>query len=1448
MPEQPGTTSPRATARVVARRAVLGTAAASIAVVGMPVVALAAPPATPFISEIHYDDDGTDTGEFIEVQLPAGTSSAGLSIELYNQEGSNYDTDALPELTAPAGRAAVVVVDYPTDGIQNGPTDGMALVHEDGTVLEFLSYEGLVTAAAGQGMAAGTTTTDIGVSERSVPEGQSLSRVHDAAADELVWSGPAAATRGVVNGAEGGEPGGEGPAVCDVTPTHEIGEVQGASGVTPLDGQQVTVQGVVVGDLPDMSGFYLQDVDGDGNPATSDGIFVFSPLEVDLGDTVTAAGTAEEYFDQTQVSAGDAAEVCAEGATADLPAAAALDLPADDAARERFEGMLVAPADGLTVSEVYDLTRFGELTLSEGGILVQPTELARPGPDAEAVAEQNALRRIVLDDGLTARVSPATAPYLSPENPVRVGDELDFTSPLVLGYGFDSWRLQPADGTADGTFAPQDTRPAAPDEVGGDIQVGAFNVLNYFLTFGDSDTARGALTPEAFELQAAKIVTAINEMDADVLALMEIEDTASTAFGDSSPDQAVADLVRRLNEAAGTEKWAFTAFPDELLAVDRDVIRNAIIYQPAAVTPVGDSVGLVDEANFDNAREPIAQTFEAQGDQFTVIANHFKSKGSGDGANADQGDGQGASNPDRIGQAEALAGFVEDLRASTGDDDVMVLGDLNAYSQEDPIQVLRDAGLIDLGTQFDEGRYSYVFDDESGSLDHAMATDGLTAKVTDVAHWNINSVESFAYQYNGAPGLYASDPFRSSDHDPILVGLDLSGTGTGGGTDGGDDDGITELQLLGINDFHGRLSAGDTTRPPAEGAVALAGTVEEQRARDDVDATLLLSAGDNIGASPFVSSVQQDVPTLEVLNEMGLQASAVGNHEFDRGFADLIDRVGVDGESGLADFPYLGANVYGADGTAALPEYALLDAAGVTVAVIGVVTQETSSLVSPAGIEGITFGDPVEATDRVVAELTDGAGDEADVIVLLAHEGAPASDSLEEQLAADTAFAAIVNGVDAEVDAIFTGHTHQSYAWEAPVPGGEGVRPVIQTGSYAMALGRIALTYEEATDEVTAFTVENLPLTERTEEELVAAYPRVAEVAATVAAAQAFAEAVGSEVIGSVTADITRAFTADGTEDRGSYSALGGLVADSYVYGSELSAIEPADLGLVNPGGLRADLLHGDDGQITLAEANAVTPFANDLVVTSLTGAQLVQVLEQQWQPEGSSRPFLALGTSEELTWSYDPAAPAGERIIVDSIRISGEPIDLGATYRVATNSFLAAGGDNFTAFAEGTTEGTGLIDFDSFQAYLEENPALDPANYVDRVTVGEAEEPAPVTGVTVSPTTFAARDRVTVSVTGFGPSERVVVTLDGDRLGRVRTDADGAGSLRVRIPRGVEAGSAEIVATGSDSDRTATVQVEITAPEQPGSGWSGNGGAVGQLLSWFQEVFGKLLRGWFGN
>ncbi|MGY1738874.1 ExeM/NucH family extracellular endonuclease [Geodermatophilus sp. SYSU D00684] len=745
----------------------------AVAVTGLPTAASAAP-TTPFLSEIHYDNVGTDTGEFVEVTFPPGTTSDGWRVVLYNGDlgtGSTarkaYDDDALPAVVD-----GVAVVEYPSNGVQNGGPDGLALVRPDGTVAEFLSYEGVFTAL--DGPAAGQTSVDIKASEAgNEPAGQSLSRTFSSAADTLGTWALGANTKGSVNG--GGTTTPPAPSFsCEVATTHEIGAVQGAGASTPLGGQTVTVRGVVVGDVPGLDGFHLQDADGDGNAATSDGVFVYSPgTAVDLGDTVAVRGAVSEFGGQTQITARTDVAVCADGTAEDLPEPARLDLPAEDAERERLEGMLVAPVDTLTVSEVFDLTSHGELTLSEGGLLVQPTELARPGAEAEAIAAENAMRGIVLDDGVSARVSVTTRPYLTPQAPVRVGDELAFTEPLVLGYGFNAWRLQPADGTAAGVFAGQNTRPAAPDAVPGDVRVGAFNVLNYFLTLGGPD-ARGATSQREFEQQAGKIVPAINALGADVVTLMEIEDTDSTGRNPGDADAALADLVTRLNADAGYEKWAHVPLPEELYDVDRDVIRSAIIYQVGVVQPVGEPVGLVDEEVWDNAREPQAQTFVKDGDAFTVVANHFKSKGSGDSAtgdNADAGDGQGAWNGDRVRQAESLAAFVDELRER--DPDVISLGDYNAYTQEDPIVALEAAGLTDLGSRFDADRYSYVFDNLSGSLDHALATASLTAKVRGAVHWNINSVESFAYQYAGDEALYAANPFRSSDHDPLLVGIDL---------------------------------------------------------------------------------------------------------------------------------------------------------------------------------------------------------------------------------------------------------------------------------------------------------------------------------------------------------------------------------------------------------------------------------------------------------------------------------------------------------------------------------------------------------------------------------------------------------------------------------------------------------------------------------------------------
>lgn len=1269
-------------------------------------VAAAAPAAgTPFISEIHYDNAGTDTGEAIEVEAPAGTDLTGWQIVLYNgANGAVYNTRTLSGAVPAAG---VVVANYPTDGIQNGSPDGVALVAPGGSVAEFLSYEGTLTAAGGP--AAGTTSTDIGVAETaSTPVGQSLQKVDGS------WRAPAAHTFGTRNG--GGDPDPDpdpDPSGCDAVVDHTIAQVQGTGDATPLAGIRVTVEGVVTADhrTGGYNGVYLQTAGSGGDRpvaggTASDGIFVYltsnsaNHPDVTVGDKLRVSGTASEYNGLTQLTIGTRADVqlCERGAA--LPAPVPLSLPLDAAARESAESMRVAPVGGYAVAEVYNLNRYGELVLTAGDRpAVIPTDIARPGsPEAIAAATANRLRRLLLDDGRTTNLSSAglAPPYISKEHPIRVGDAVEAFGPTVLSYGFNEWRLQPttpvdADTPTAGrtTFKVVNPRTAGPEDVGGDLRVASFNVLNYFVHFGGD--ARGAPNEAALAKQEAKIVAAITALDADVIALQEIEN--SVRFSPDDPQQALKRLVGALNQVDGAGTWDYVRTPAELPApAQQDVITNAIIFKPAKVTAAGPARSVNDETVWHNAREPIAQTFTAGPLTFTVVANHLKSKSSSDAAtgdNADSGDGQGAFNGDRVRQARALDAFVDDVVADSGSTDVLLMGDFNAYTQEDPIEVLDDAGYADLN---DTGEATYVFGGESGSLDHALASSSLAARVAGVDVWQINAVESYAFQYDGLPAFYEPTPYRASDHNPMVIGLNTGPTGP------------VELQLLGINDFHGRLESPATVGgQPVGGAAQLAGLVNQLRAENPN--TAFVSAGDNIGASTFISAVDGDNPTIDALNAAGLTVAAVGNHEFDKGIADLTGRV-----TDRADFPYLGANVYRGD-QRVLPAYEVRAIGGVRVGFVGVVTEQTANLVSPDGIAGLTFRDAVAEANTVAGQLSDGNADngEADVVVLLAHEGA-ATENIDSaaELAADPVFGRYTRA-SADIDAIISGHTHQPYAFLMPVPGTDRQRPVMQAEDYGKKLGQAALTFDPATGTVTAAAPRLID---------VVGAPSDPTVAAIVAAAKERSQELGQRPVGSITADITRAYTG-GNEDRGKESALGNFVADVQLAGTSDAGRGGAQIAFMNPGGLRADLLKGEDGVITYSEAFSVQPFANDVVTQTLTGAQIKQVLEEQWQPDGASRPVLWLGVSKGFSYTYDPEAAKGSRIT--SVKLNGTALNPTGTYRVTTNSFLAAGGDNFTTLGKGTDRATtGDNDLTMLVDYFAANSPVtaDPA---PRSAVGKA-------------------------------------------------------------------------------------------------------------------------------
>lgn len=602
-----------------------------------------------------------------------------------------------------------------------------------------------------------------------------------------------------------------------------------------------------------------------------------------------------------------------------------------------------------------------------------------------------------------------------------------------------------------------------------------------------------------------------------------------------------------------------------------------------------------------------------------------------------------------------------------------------------------------------------------------------------------------------------------------------------------------DIRLLNINDFHGRIDA-NTTK--------FATTVEQQRTAN----SLLLSAGDNIGASLFASASQEDNPTIDVLNALGMTSSAVGNHEFDRGFADLQGRV-----QDRATFEYLGANVYQKGTTnPVLKEYDIETTPdGVTVGIIGAVTQETPSLVSPTGVAALDFGDPVAAVNRVAGQLSDGnaANGEAQVLVAEYHEGAP-----DDAGSTSGVFGRIVNETAGTVDAIFTGHTHRRYALNTPKPGG-GTRPVVQTGSYGEYVGQIDLTVESTTGAVTAATGTNIARVAAED----TALPRVAAVKAIVDKALADAKVIGDQPVGSVTADITRADSDLATpavdEDRGAESTLGDLVANALRDGVPADIAKP-ELGIVNPGGLRADLLFaGDtttnpantDGVVTFAEANAVLPFVNNVSTVDLTGAQVKRILEQQWQPAGSSRPYLHLGLSDNVSVTQDPTQPVGQRIT--SVRIAGKPMVATETYTVSTFSFLAAGGDNFTGFTEGTTKDTGLIDRDVWIKYIRDNAGLKP-DFARQQVIAQGLPEALKTGqkLTVNLSKLDITSRGSVKNTQV----QVVRVRDGKRkVMKSVAVTDASAEVRFTVP-----GASQVELVAMPSGTTITRDVTKTRPK----------------------------------
>ena len=495
------------------------------------------------------------------------------------------------------------------------------------------------------------------------------------------------------------------------------------------------------------------------------------------------------------------------------------------------------------------------------------------------------------------------------------------------------------------------------------------------------------------------------------------------------------------------------------------------------------------------------------------------------------------------------------------------------------------------------------------------------------------------------------------------------------------------VSMFTYNDFHGRLA----------NAAALFTPVEKARASQGDANVALISSGDDIGGSTFESMADDDNPTLKVMAAAGLSARTVGNHEFDKGWADLAGRV----NPAVPGVDQLGANVYlkGTKQVASpLKAYTTFKVGELDVAVIGAVTGDLPSLVSPSGISDLTIGDPVDAVNETVSQLPEGI----DLVIASIHEEAPNGNGTgDEQATASPNFRKMWTGIDPRIRVVLGGHTHQTYSWT-----NDKGQLFTQAGSYAAALNELkaGVTGDGALCGISNTT------TKIDAKAFDTSLPRIREITDIVSAAVTKADEIGAQVIGQASEAIS---TPTGNSDvRDVESPMSNMVAQ--MFREVLGGDDPYFIGVQNPGGTRDSF---DSGEITYKEAALALPFANTLMTTRLTGAQFKMVLEQQWQRndkgEIPSRPFLRLGLSSNISYTYDESRPEGDRIT--SVFVGDSPLDPERLYTVGSTSFLIAGGDNFREFAKGTgTRDTGRVDLEAWTDWVKTRQTLSPS-YVKR-------------------------------------------------------------------------------------------------------------------------------------
>lgn len=538
--------------------------------------------------------------------------------------------------------------------------------------------------------------------------------------------------------------------------TTPIPAIQGNTAQSPLKDQKVTTRGVVTGIFEGrlkFNGFFIQDKEGDNDPATSDGLFVFQlgALDLKIGDEVQVTGTVKEYLNpkargkdtETSIELPSEVTVCSSGNTL---APTPVILPRNS--WEALEGMLLSFPQKLTITDLYRLERYGEMGLAAEGRQFVPTN-----GNTTRTKQQNLELRIVLGDGASEEY-PSPVPFM--QDYIRLGDTVDGVTG-VLRYDLDTYKVEPVKAP---TITRTSPRPEKPPFVAGNVKIASMNVLNYFTTL----EMRGATDEIELERQRKKLIATMVGLQTDVITLMEIENNVPTE-DPKAPKDPLQDLTDSLNEALGGKVYGSIKTPK----LGSDDIRVAYLYRLDTIAPVG--TFKIDSSNVFE-RPPLAQTFSRKGSKetFTVVGIHFKSKGSC--GNTDTDTGQGCWNQRRTEQSKQLLNFVNTLSTPN----VVLVGDFNAYGAEDPVKVIKEAGYQSAEERLPEPeRYSYSFAGESGSLDHIFVAPSLQSKIYGVGIWHINSDESQYLDYRQKIlDLYTPTPFRSSDHDPIILGLQLN--------------------------------------------------------------------------------------------------------------------------------------------------------------------------------------------------------------------------------------------------------------------------------------------------------------------------------------------------------------------------------------------------------------------------------------------------------------------------------------------------------------------------------------------------------------------------------------------------------------------------------------------------------------------------------------------------